>query len=110
MSERGIEVDNDKIEVIENLQPPKTVREVRSLLRHVGFYRHFIKDFSNITKPLTGLMMKDVEFIFDEKCLESFNHLRHTLISTPIMQPPDWSQPFVMKCDASDYVVGAILG
>ena len=73
ISERGIEVDKAKIEVIENLNPPKTVREVRSFLGHAGFYRRFIKDFSKITKPLTGLLMKDIEFIFDEKCIKAFN-------------------------------------
>lgn len=54
--------------------------------------------------------MKDVEFIFDEKCLESFNLLKNALISTLIMQPPNWSQPFEIMCDASDYVVGTVLG
>jgi hypothetical protein len=63
VSNRGIEVDKAKIEVIENLQPPKTIREIRSFLGHAGFYRRFIKDFSKITKPLTGLLMKDAEFI-----------------------------------------------
>lgn len=58
MSDKGIEVDKAKIEVIENLQPPRTVREIQSFLGHVGFYRHFIKDLSKITKPLTGLLMK----------------------------------------------------
>lgn len=91
VSERGIEVDKAKIEVIENLKPPKTVREVRSFLGHTGFYRHFIKDFSKITKPLTGLLMKDIEFNVNDKCLEAFKLLKLALISAPIMQPPDWN-------------------
>ena len=45
VSDKGIEADKTKIEVIENLQPPKTVREIRSFLGHAGFYRRFIKDF-----------------------------------------------------------------
>ncbi|XP_050919166.1 uncharacterized protein LOC127136676 [Lathyrus oleraceus] len=110
VSEKGIEVDKAKIEVIENLKPPKTIREVRSFLGHVGFYRCFIKDFSKITKPLTSLLMKDVEFIFDEECIEAFNLLKQALISVPIMQPPDWNQPFEIMCDASDFVVGVVLG
>lgn len=85
VSERGIEVDRAKIEVIENLQSPKTVRDVRSFLGHAGFYRRFIKDLSKITKPLTGILLKDVEFIFNEKFLESFNLLKRALIHAPIM-------------------------
>src|ERR1043165_1461531 len=56
VSERGIEVDRAKIEVIEKLQPPKTMREIRSFLGHTDFYRRFIKDFSKISKPLTNLL------------------------------------------------------
>ena len=54
--------------------------------------------------------MKDVEFVFEEKCLEAFKFLKQALISAPIMQPPDWTQPFEIMCDASDYAVGAVLG
>ena len=54
--------------------------------------------------------MKDVEFIFDEKCNDAFNLLKQALISAPIMKPPDWSKPFEIMCDASDYAVGAVLG
>src|SRR3954463_14350271 len=95
VSDRGIEVDKAKIEIIENLQPPKTVREIRSFLGHAGFYRRFIKD---------------AEFIFTDKCTEAFHTLNQALISAPIMQPPDWNEPFEIMCDASDYAVGAVLG
>jgi len=53
ISNNGIEVDKAKVEIIEKLPPPTSVKGVRSFLRHVGFYRWFIKDFSKIEKPLT---------------------------------------------------------
>ena len=55
-------------------------------------------------------MAKDVPFDFDDACLKSFNILKKAPISTPIIQPPDWSLPFEIICDASDYAVGAVLG
>jgi hypothetical protein len=110
ISERGIEVDKAKVETVEQLPPPTDVKSLRSFLGHAGFYRRFIKDFSKIIKLLTHLLQKDVAFYFDEKCLAAFRTLKSALGSAPIIQPPDWSQPFEIMCDASDYVVGAVLG
>jgi RNase H-like domain found in reverse transcriptase len=110
VSSKGLEVDKAKVEVIKKLPKPTNVKEVRSFLGHVGLYRRFIKDCSGISKPLTDLTMKDAIFYFNQDCVDAFCRLRDTLISAPILQPPDWNLPFEIMCDASDYVVGAVLG
>jgi len=110
VSERGIEVDKAKFEVIEKLPPPTNVKGILSFLGHVGFYRRFIKNFSQIARPLTSLLAKDAPFIFSDECHESFQTLKEELISAPIIQPPDWNLPFEIMCDASDFPVGAVLG
>jgi hypothetical protein len=110
ISERGTEVDKAKIEIVEKLLPPTNIKLLRSFLGHARFFRRFIKDFSKITKPLTRLLQKDVEYDFDEEFLHAFRTLKQSVISAPIMQPPDWNLPFEIMCDASDYAVGAILG
>jgi hypothetical protein len=97
-------------EVIEKIPYPRDVRGIRSFLRHAGFYGRFIKDFSKISKPLTNLLQKNVPFSFNDDCVESFNILKNALISSPIIQPPNWNLPFEIMCDASDYVIGAVLG
>jgi hypothetical protein len=83
---------------------------VRSFLGHAGFYHRFIKDFSHIARPLTSLLAKDAPFEFNDECLNAFQILKKSLISAPIIQPLDWSLPFEIMCDASDYAVGAVLG
>ena len=110
VSIHGIEVDRAKIETIEKLSPPNTIKGIRSFLGHARFYRRFIKDFSKITKPLCKLLEKDAPFVFDENCLSAFKTLKKALISAPIIVAPDWNFSFEMMCDASDYAVGAVLG
>ncbi|XP_022855935.1 uncharacterized protein LOC111377112 [Olea europaea var. sylvestris] len=110
VSAKGIEVDKVKIQVIEKLPPPTSVKGVSSFLGHVGFYRRFIKDFSKITKRLCNLLMKDIHFEFNEECLTAFNTLKEKLTSAPVIVAPDWGLPFALMCKASDHAVGAILG
>ena len=110
ISARGIEVDKAKIEAIEKLPPPSSVKGIRSFLGHAGFYRRFIKDFSQIAKPLSNLLVQGIPFEFDSHCLQAFTVLKDKLISAPIVVAPDWSFPFELMCDASDYAIGAVLG
>ncbi|CAN6707362.1 unnamed protein product [Malus baccata var. baccata] len=110
ISEKGIEVDKSKVDLVRYLPSPISVREVRSFLGHAGFYRRFIKDFSKIAQPLCRLLQKDVSFEFNEACEKAFKHLKELLTTAPIITPPDWSIPFELMCDASDYALGAVLG
>ena len=109
ISSNGIEVDRAKIETIEKLPPSTTIKGVRGFLGHADFYRHFIKKFSLIAKPLTNLLNKDVPFVFDNIYLSAFNRLKEALVSAPIIIPPDRSLPFEILCDASNHAVGAML-
>ena len=92
------------------MPPPSSVKGIRSFLGHAGFYRRFIKDFSQIAKPLSNLLVKGIPFEFDSQCLHAFTLLKDKLISAPIVVAPDWSFPFELMCDASDYAIGAVLG
>src|SRR3954469_12828039 len=89
ISAKGIEVDKAKIDVIKKLPPPANVKGVRSFLGHAGFYRRFIKDFSEIAKPLSNLLNKYKPFIFDNAFLLAFNELKQRLTTAPIIIAPD---------------------
>ncbi|GJR33951.1 reverse transcriptase domain-containing protein [Tanacetum coccineum] len=94
VSGSGIEVDKAKIEAISKLPYPTNVKAIRSFLGHAGFYRRFIKDFSQIARPMTQLLVKDAPFNFSEECIQAFNKLKRELTQAPIMIKPDWSLPF----------------
>ncbi|WKA10605.1 hypothetical protein VitviT2T_028170 [Vitis vinifera] len=110
ISEKGIEVDKAKVELIVKLPSPTTVKEVRQFLGHAGFYRRFIKDFSKLSKPLCELLAKDAKFIWDERRRKSFDQLKQFLTIAPIVRAPNWQLPFEVMCDASDFARGVVLG
>jgi len=103
-------VDKVKIKVIAKLSIPKCVKDIRSFLGHVGFYRRFIKDFNKIARPLANLLDKNVSFIFNDEYLNAWEKLKIELISAPIIYAPDWSKSFKIMCDAFDFAIGTVLG
>nr|GFB64866.1 reverse transcriptase domain-containing protein [Tanacetum cinerariifolium] len=110
ISKQGIEVDKAKVDVINKLPHPKTVKAIRSFLGHAGVYRRFIKDFSKIARPMTRLLEKDSPFIFFPKCFNAFRTLKTKLCEAPILIAPNWDMPFELMCDSSDFAIGAVLG
>ncbi|KAG8501049.1 hypothetical protein CXB51_003148 [Gossypium anomalum] len=110
ITRHGIKVDRAKVDVIEKIPPPTSIKGVRSFLGHAGFYRRFIKDFSKVAKPLCKLLKKDKIFKFNEECLKAFNDLKNRLVTAPIIVTPDWDLPFELMCDASYIAIGAVMG
>nr|GFB85336.1 reverse transcriptase domain-containing protein [Tanacetum cinerariifolium] len=110
ISKSGIEFNRAKVDVIAKLPHPSTIKGVRSFLGHIGFYRHFIQDFSKIARRMTHLLEKDTPFVFSKECINAFNTLKKKLTEAPILVVPDWNLPFELSCDASDYAIGAVLG
>ena len=85
ISEEGIRVDPNKIEVIIEWKPPRNVTEVRSFLGLAGYYRRFAKGFSMTTAPMTRLLQKNVRFEWSEKCQASFEKLKAFLTEAPVL-------------------------
>ncbi|RDY00917.1 Retrovirus-related Pol polyprotein from transposon 17.6, partial [Mucuna pruriens] len=89
VSNRGIEVDKSKIDIITSPPNPAFVPEIRSFLGHAGFYRRFIKNFSKIALPLSTQVQKYVDFKFNKPCVKAFKELTNRLTFAPILQAPN---------------------
>lgn len=109
ISEKGVKPNPDKIQAILNIKTPKNQKDIKSFLGLVGYYRKFIPKFAHISKPLTKLLKKDTPFNFDENCIQSFNTLKQSLTQEPILQYPNFNEPFVLTTDASNEAIGSIL-
>ncbi|GJT11043.1 reverse transcriptase domain-containing protein [Tanacetum coccineum] len=59
---------------------------------------------------MTKLLEKDLVFDFNEECVKAFKTLKEKLMNAPVMVSLDWSQPFELMCDDSNFGFGAVLG
>lgn len=124
VSEDGVKVNPDKIAVIKDWKTPQTEKDLRSFLGLAGYYRKFIKGFSQIAAPLhsvltkqekkvTGTKMVTKEIPFKQKwnaeCDNAFEKLKSCLTSTPVLGFPNFSSPFIVETDASYDGLGAVL-
>ena len=109
IDEHGVKPDPKNIEAVENFPRPKTPKNIKQFLGLIGYYRRFIPEFSRKSKPLTNLLKKTTKFIWDKEEEEAFQILKKALISKPILQYPDFSQPFKVTTDASGYAIGGVL-
>lgn len=105
----GIKPNPKKIMAIKKFPIPKTVKEIKSFLGLVGYYRKFIKNFAKLTKPMTSCLKKDRKIIHNAEFINSFETCKNVLINDPILQHPDFTKPFLLTTDASNYAIGAVL-
>lgn len=121
VSREGVRTCPDKVEAILKFTEPKTLFEVRSFLGLSGYYRRFIKNFASIAKSLNELLKGDngkvsankskrVRIELNEEQRQAFLKLRQVLSSEDvILLYPDFSKPFELTTDASQYGMGAVL-
>ncbi|XP_015970081.1 uncharacterized mitochondrial protein AtMg00860-like [Arachis duranensis] len=109
VSQQGIVVDPAKVKAVMNWERPASVMKIRSFLGLVGYYRRFIKGFSQLALPLTKLTRKDTQFVWTPECEESFQVLKQRLITAPILVFSEPSEPFEVYYDASLKGLGCVL-
>ena len=105
----GLEPEPRLMEAVSKLPPPINVAEVRSFLGLVGYYRRFVKKFSDKAPPLNALLRKDQVWKWTQECQDAFETLKGEIASRPVSAYPDFSKPFRLYTDASNIGLGAIL-
>ena len=109
VSGKGITPMPEKLACIKDMPAPKTPKEIKQFLGLVGYYRKFIPRFSDLARPLNALTRKDVLFDWTSICQESFELLKASLMSEPILTYPDPNHPYVLFTDASKYAWACML-
>ena len=86
-----------------------TVKQVQSTLGVSGYHRAFIPGYANIVRPLNNLLKQDAPFEWKEKHTQAMDKLAQVVAANPVLQRPNYDQPFFLEVDASQFATGAIL-
>jgi hypothetical protein len=109
ISVEGVSTDPKNITAVMKWERPCNVKQVCGFLGLAGYYRKFVRNFGQISWPLTELLKKDRVFQWTAQTKAAFRTLQQALVSAPVLAIPDFTKPFVIETDASDGGVGAIL-
>ena len=109
VSKNGVSPQPDKVKAIRALKPPTTVKQTRSFLGMCSFYRRFIPNFAEISRPLIELTRKYARFHWSPECEKAFLQIKHQLTVVPLLAFPDTGKPYTLFTDASDSSIGACL-
>lgn len=102
---------DDNIKKVQDAARPQTKTQVRSFVGLAGYYREFIPNYSAIAAPLTDLTKKGQpnQVTWGPAQEKSFTTLKRMITEKPVLRIPDISRPFVLRTDASNIGLGAVL-
>ena len=98
-----------KISEIVEFKRLTSFTKFRSFLGLTGFYRKFIPKYSKEIVPFCKLLKKNVKFEWSEDCESAFKFFKEQLQSPELLSYPDFSSPFILQIDASDFALGYVL-
>ena len=106
---RGIEIDPTKIKAIQEMPPPRNLRELKGLQGRLAYIRRFISNLAGRCQPFSKLMKKGVPFEWDQSCQNAFDRIKGYLMKPPVLMSPIKGKPLLLYIAALDHLLGALL-
>ena len=105
----GIEMEKEKINGVLSWPEPKNVKNVRKFLGLTNYYRRFIKDFTQVARPMNILMRKNMKWQWRREQQDVFDDLKRVFMTKLVLAVPDLNKEFRVEVDVSNYATGGVL-
>ena len=105
----GVTLSNKRREALQNMPPPTSTASLRSFLGIANYFRPFVPDYAQLSKPLTALCSPKVAFKWTQIHTSAFEKIKHSAVHSPLLAFIDYSAPLILRTDASTLGVGGIL-
>ena len=111
VSRAGVSMQQHKVAAIRDWPVLQSVKDVRAVLGLAGFYRRFVRGFSEIARPLTDLMcIADKKWwSWSSEAQQAFDALKQALTTAPLLAHPDPQSQWIVQTDASGHAIGGVL-
>ena len=109
ISEGRIKPNPEKIKAIADMIKPVNSKGVHSFVATVNWYRRFIPRFAEIAAPLYALTHIGADFKWTSEHQQSFDALKHAMISEPVLRAADPTKDYFCQSDASDKQISMTL-
>ncbi|KAL5268729.1 hypothetical protein ACHWQZ_G002541 [Mnemiopsis leidyi] len=112
VSADGIQITEDRVKDLLDLPVPTTMKRVQEVLGALNYVRKWIPNYSELARPLHGLTVKGVKFLWTEECQQAFDKLKRAIADSTILALPDTDDPcksYHVTVDASKHGYGATL-
>ena len=115
VSTAGMEPGNEGLKGVTEIMPPTTYTQVHKFLGTTGYFRHFIKGYARIAKPLNDLLqgknskLKSQSLGLPPDALAAFQELKMKCLTAPVLAFMDFKKPFLLETDALIEGLGAVL-
>ena len=110
VSQKGIEVDPDKVRAILEMPAPRTEKEVRGFLGRLNYIARFISQLTATCEPIFKLLRKDQPMEWNNDCQNTFEKIKRYLQSPPVLVPPVRGRPLILYLTVLDESMGCVLG
>ena len=89
ISSAGVSPYADTVAALTKIPMPTNVKQLRSLLGGIGYYRKVIANMFTLLRPVNALLKQGVKFIFTPAMEAIIQQLFHDLATPPILVNPD---------------------
>ncbi|XP_052734034.1 uncharacterized protein LOC108321519 [Vigna angularis] len=110
VSQKGIEVDPNKVRAISEMPAPSTEKEVRGFLGRLNYIARFISQLTATCEPMFKLLRKNQVMVWNEDCQAAFEKIKQYLQNPPVLRPPEPGRPLILYLTVLERSMGCVLG
>jgi hypothetical protein len=109
VSKEGVHIDLERVNVINDLNPPTSIKGVQYFFGKIKFVQHFVLDYDTIVKPINKLLKKDQHFKWTLDIQKDFTEIKHSITTTSVLVNPNFDKEIILYSFYSKETIASIL-